>query len=73
MELRDLMKLLGNFTPDHVDALAVVAMKMASIKAESWTGEVSFYINSLQGEVGDVQINRREVFRINTKKRGVRG
>ena len=68
-----MMKLLGGFTPDHIDALAVMAVKMASIRAEAWTGEVSFSLNANQGGVGDVHINRREVFKLNAKKRGVRG
>jgi len=73
VELTDLMKLLGNFAPDQVDALSIVAVKMATIRAENWTGEVSFSLNANQGAVGDVHINRREVVRIGTKKRGVRG
>jgi hypothetical protein len=73
MELRELVKLLGNFAPDQVDALAIVAVKMATIRAESWTGEVSFSLNANQGAVGDVHVNRREVVRIGMKKRGVRG
>jgi hypothetical protein len=73
MELRELMKLLGNFAPDQVDALAAMALKIATIRSESWTGEVSFSLNVSEGALIDVHVNRREVMRIGAKKRGVRG
>ena len=73
MEYDDFCILLRNLAPDQIDTLATIAIRVATIRAEGWTGEITFSVNSNQGSICDVHVNRREVVKIGTKKRGIRG
>jgi len=67
----DLQRLWQNLDDDQQEIIAGIVLRMASAKAERWTGQVSFIVNFGQGGIGDMQVNRGEVVRLQ-KKRKVR-
>ena len=67
----DLIRIIDNFDEAQLEILGGVIVRMASVKAESWTGQLTFILNSHQGSVGDMHVNRGEVIRLQ-KKRGLR-
>ncbi|MCK5219104.1 hypothetical protein KAR10_06265 [bacterium] len=71
MDLRELNNLLTNFDPMQLECLGNIAVKMATVKADSWTGKVLFEIDINQGGIRDLSCNRNERIRL-TKKRKVR-
>ena len=69
--MRELEQLLNNFDETQLDILAGIAVRMAGIKAEKWTGQITFVLNSNQGAFGDTHVNKGEIIRTQ-KKRKVR-
>ena len=67
----DLEKLLKNLGNDQLEIIAGIALRMAEISSERWTGKITFDINVNQGGIGDMHVNRGEVVRIK-KTRQVR-
>lgn len=68
----DLKKLLDNFDADQIEVMETIAMRLAGMKIESYTGELIFSINSNQGCTGDIHVTRREIVRLKKRGRGVR-
>jgi len=69
--MTDLERLLNNFDSDQMEILSVIASRMAALKSERWTGRINFELNSNQGGLCDVHVNRVEVVRLK-KQRSVR-
>jgi len=72
MESNELQRLLGNMEDSQVELLANIAVRLAVIKAEQWTGSLTIQINTTQGSTGDMHVSRAEIVRFNGKKRRVR-
>ena len=72
MESNELHRLLGNMEESQVELLANIAVRLAVIKAEQWTGSLTIQINTTQGATGDMHVSRAEVVRFGGKKRRVR-
>jgi len=72
MESSELQRLLGNMEDSAVEVLASIALRLAVIRAEQWTGSLTIQINATQGATGDMHVSRAEVVRFGSKKRRVR-
>ena len=68
----DLKRLLENFDAEQIEVMEAIAVRVAGIKVERYTGEVSFSLNANQGAIGDIQVNRREIVRLKKRGRTVR-
>jgi len=67
----DLSRLLQNFSTDQIETLSLIAVRIAAISAEKFTGSVSVTLHANQGSLGDTHIRKDEVLRLQ-KKRGIR-
>jgi len=67
----DIQTLIGNMDGVQLEILSNIALRIATASAERWTGQITFSVNMHLGGFGDVEINRRDVLRLQ-KKRGVR-
>lgn len=67
----DLRQLLDNLAADQVDVISEICVRISAAVAERFTGSIEFRLNSHQGTVCDMHVNRGEVIRI-AGKRGVR-
>lgn len=65
----DFSELLGRIGADKIEVLSTVAVKMALVEAEGFTGRMTFEVNAIDGQVGDVHITRGEVMRIKKPRR----
>ena len=72
MVLTELNKLMSNFDDTQLEVLAAIVVRMAGLKAERWTGKVSFELNSNLGSLGDLHVNKGEIVRFGGKKRKTR-
>ena len=71
MESKDLEKLLSNLSDSQLAAVSGLALKLAEISSEKWTGTITLKCSTVQGGVrDDVEFSRHELIRI--KKRKVR-
>ena len=62
-------RLVANFDEAQIEVLAGVAVRLATIKAEQWTGSLTIQINATQGSAGDMHVSRSEIVRLTGKKR----
>jgi len=65
----EISKLLRNFDETQLEIMAGIAVRIASVKAERWSGQITFVVNASQGGFGDMQINRGEIMRIGKTRR----
>lgn len=72
MDFDDLKKLLANFDEGQLECLAGIAVRMATIKADTWTGSITVEMNVSQGVIADTFCNSRERIGGLKKKRRVR-
>ncbi len=61
--------LLQNFDASQLEIFSGIAVRMAGIKAEGWTGQTTFVLNYHVGGVGDMQVNRGEIVRLQKKRK----
>jgi len=68
----ELRKLLLNLSEPQRAAVAAFAVRLATISAQKWTGEIAFKLQVNQGGITDgLKVNQAETIRI-SKKRKVR-
>lgn len=68
----DLKKLLDNFDAEQIEVIETIAARLAWLKVEAYTGEISFTLHANQGGFGEIQVHRREVVRLKRRGRTVR-
>jgi len=68
----ELNKLLDNFDDTQLEVLAAIAVRMAGLKSERWTGKVIFELNSNLGSLGDLHTHKSEIVRFGKSKRKIR-
>jgi|WetSurMetagenome_2_1015567.scaffolds.fasta_scaffold125088_1 hypothetical protein len=66
---QELQRLINNFSDEQIEILAGIAVKMATIQTERFTGQMTFILNVHQGGLGDMHINKGEIFRPQKKRR----
>lgn len=69
MGLIDLNRLLQNFDDDQLEIMSAIALRIAAISAEKFTGSVTVVFNANQGALGDTHVNKTEVLRIQKKRK----
>jgi hypothetical protein len=67
----ELIRLLENFDEVQLQVIAGVAVRVASVSAEKWTGKISIDLNASQGVFGDMHVNKGEVVKLLKKRRVV--
>lgn len=73
MPRSELNTLIANFDDTQLEMLAICAEKLATVKANRFTGVTLIEINSNQGGINDPAISQREVVKIGKKtKRRIR-
>lgn len=60
----DLQQLIANCDDDQCEILAGIVLRVMSIKAERWTGNLALSLNAVSGVVADMHVNRGEVVRL---------
>jgi len=60
VEFDDLKSLLANFDVGQLECLSGIAVRMATIKADSWTGNITVEMNVSQGVIADTFCSSRE-------------
>jgi len=60
----DLQQLIDNCDDDQCEIIAGIVLRVMSIKAERWTGNLALSLNAVSGVVADMHVNRGEVVRL---------
>ena len=70
--MKELEQLIDNFDREQLEALTGIALRMATAKADSWTGKINFELNVSQGGLSDMHVHKGEVVRFQKKTRRIR-
>lgn len=69
----ELHMLMENLDDTQIEMLSIVAVRIARLKADGFTGQTIIELNTNQGSIGDSRLTQSEVVRIGgSKKRKVR-
>jgi hypothetical protein len=70
VDYRELENLLRNLDTPQLEVIAGVAVRLASVSSERWTGKITFELTTNQGGIsGDLKVNRGETVAIAKKRR----
>lgn len=68
----DLQRIVSMFDDGQMEALQCIALRIALLKNERFTGLSTIELNISQGQIGDIYSSDKERIR-NTRKRRMRG
>lgn len=71
-DYKDLEMLLRNFDEEQLEIITCIAARMAAAKSDRYTGKTVFELNTNQGGLGDMRVDRSEVVRLVKKNRRIR-
>ena len=65
----DFQRLCQNLDDDQQEIIAGIVLRMAAVKAEKWTGQVTFVLNTHIGTISDMHFNKGEIVRLQRKRK----
>jgi len=69
LDKADIMRLIQHCDEGQTEILGTILVKMATTKAQRWSGRMTFVLDYHKGFPGDMEVNRHEIVRLNTLRK----
>ncbi|MBB5348703.1 hypothetical protein JWG42_07650 [Desulfoprunum benzoelyticum] len=69
LDQTDILRLIQHCDETQTEILAGILVKMATTKAQRWSGRITFVLDYHLGLLGDMQVNRHEVVRLHSPRK----
>ena len=73
LDKTDIMRLIQHCDEAQTEIVASILVKMATTKAQRWSGRMTFVLDYHRGFLGDMEVNRHEIVRLNTRRKAEGG